>query len=148
MPSEKLAEPSVWAWQGAKVLANNLAEWFTAGMQRRVIATALDAAKAQGIEECHACRDHADRDARALAAERLGLAWAGGNLPPMWDDIVDAARNEGRREREGEIVGWLRDDAQARDNEAPVESVPCWPAIALRQAANEIERGVGCKERT
>jgi hypothetical protein len=52
--------------------------------------------------------------------------------------VAEVERLRGEREK---AVAYLRADAAIRDDAHGDRPPPCWPAVALRQMANDIERG-------
>lgn len=81
--------------------------------------------------------------ATALTPVELGFT---GSTGPGWHatrDVIaialDAASEQGRREREGEIVGWLRTAAA---------ECGAYSGNSFTIAADKIERGAGRKETT
>jgi hypothetical protein len=141
------ADPSEYA-------VTTAARLMRAAMDLGTLTRALDAAREEGREACHADRDHAEADRRAEYAARLGIDTAA-----TWDDILGAAILEGHRRAVEEtaiasihkavaaeraaVVTWLRAEAdrcavaceQRRSHDAGVAMV------ALRARADAIERG-------
>lgn len=69
---------------------------------------ALDAAREEGRQSCHDDRDHADSDIRAHYAASLGMQWDE-DTTPCWDDVVEAARESGRREMRDAVLAAIKD---------------------------------------
>lgn len=112
--------PSAWA-EAARCLCDGVAS-----QDFRAVVAALDAARDAGRREEQRDGLAADVALRRNYGRQLGV-YDGTDSPPCWDDIVDAAREQGRREREAEIVQWIRNCG--------------WTATA-----DETERGAGRKE--
>ncbi len=97
-----MSEPSRWAMEQARriyLFGECKCDHNGACDLHTDIARDLDAALELGRSQCHDDRDHADRDLRALYAIQVG-AVDYTHSTPCWDDIIDAAREEGRRERD------------------------------------------------
>ena len=84
----------------------------------------------------------ATKAATALTPVELGFT---GSAGPGWHatrdaTALDAAHEQGRWEREGEIVGWMLTEA------TPMGSVV--PMVVVARMVDEIKRGAGRKETT
>lgn len=129
--------PSAWA-EAARCLRDG-----AASQDFQAVVAALDAARDAGRQEEQRDDLAADVTLRCGYGRQLGV-YDGTDSPPCWDDIVDAARNEGRREREAEIVGWLRTDGPGSPADVYGSAVG---GNEWTTAADAIERGAGRKER-
>ena len=70
-----------------------------------------------------------------------------GSTVPDEPNELDALRAEverlraAARDERNATVAYLRADAAIRDDAHGDRVPPCWPAVAVRQMANDIERG-------
>lgn len=144
MASEK---PSAWAYADAKTCWESFVQYPTyihPDTAVRVIATALDAAREYGNQEEMARDLAADVALRRDYGRKLGI-YGDTDSTPCWDDILDAAREQGRNEREAEIVAWAEKQAAIVRADGGTILDAAWLA-AYQQIGGDIKRGAGRKE--